>query len=92
LIAFQPEFGIRETKKRGGYPSFRLLFTLKAGGMEFCVRLKEDWWLKVKDFVRCKEKGRIVRFTLPGERAQQTDRFSGISTGGQGDRLPLGKS
>lgn len=32
-----------------GYPSFWLLFLLKAKGIEFCVRLKEDWWLKVKD-------------------------------------------
>lgn len=31
-----------------GYPSFWLLFLLKAKGIEFCVRLKDDWWLKVK--------------------------------------------
>ncbi|MDR0573125.1 MAG: transposase [Tannerella sp.] len=27
-----------------GYPSFWLFFLLKAKGIEFCVRLKEDWW------------------------------------------------
>ena len=32
-----------------GYPCFWLLFLLKAKGIEFCVRLKDDWWLKVKD-------------------------------------------
>ena len=48
-----------------GYPSFWLLFLLKARGIEFCVRLKEDWWLKVKDFTESSEKERIVTFTLP---------------------------
>jgi hypothetical protein len=48
-----------------GYPCFWLLFLLKARGIEFCVRLKEDWWLKVKDFTQSDEKERIVTFTLP---------------------------
>ena len=48
-----------------GYPCFWLLFFLKAKGVEFCVRLKEDWWLKVKDFTESAEKERIVTFTLP---------------------------
>lgn len=48
-----------------GYPSFWLLFLLKAKGIEFCVRLKENWWLKVKDFTQSNEKERIVTFPLP---------------------------
>jgi hypothetical protein len=48
-----------------GYPCFWLLFLLKAKGIEFCVRLKEDWWLKVKDFTDSSETERIVTFTLP---------------------------
>ena len=48
-----------------GYPCFWLLFLLKAKGIEFCVRLKEDWWLKVKEFSESKEKERIVTFSLP---------------------------
>lgn len=48
-----------------GYPSFWLLFLLKAKGIEFCVRLKEDWWLQVKDFTESSEKERIVTFPLP---------------------------
>lgn len=48
-----------------GYPSFWLLFLLRARGIEFCVRLKEDWWLKVKDFTQSNEKERIVTFSLP---------------------------
>lgn len=48
-----------------GYPCFWLLFLLKAKGIEFCVRLKEDWWLKVKEFTESGEKERIVTFKLP---------------------------
>jgi hypothetical protein len=48
-----------------GYPSFWLLFMLKARGIEFCVRLKEDWWLKVKDFTESNDHERTVTFSLP---------------------------
>jgi hypothetical protein len=48
-----------------GYPCFWLLFMLKARGIEFCVRLKDNWWLKVKEFVKSGEKERIVTFSLP---------------------------
>ncbi len=48
-----------------GYPSFWLLFLMKAKGIDFCVRLKEDWWLKVKGITESSEKERIVTFTLP---------------------------
>lgn len=48
-----------------GYPSFWLLFLLKAKGAEFCVRLKDDWWLKVKDFAESAEIERLVVFKLP---------------------------
>lgn len=48
-----------------GYPSFWLFFFLKAKGVEFCVRLKEDWWLKVKDFTGSDELEREVVFNLP---------------------------
>ena len=48
-----------------GYPCFWLLFLLKAKGIEFCVRLKDDWWLKVKDFTESDELERIVTFSLP---------------------------
>ena len=48
-----------------GYPCFWLLFLLKAKGIDFCVRLKENWWLKVKDFTESNEKERIVTFSLP---------------------------
>jgi hypothetical protein len=53
-----------------GYPGFWLLFFLKARGIEFCIRLKNDWWLKVKDFAESEEKDRSVRFVLSEERSR----------------------
>ena len=48
-----------------GYPSIALLFLLSAKGVEFCVRMKEDWWLTVKDFKDSGAKQRTVTYTLP---------------------------
>ncbi len=48
-----------------GYPSIALLFMLKARDIEFCIRMQEDWWLSVKDFLGSGETDRIVKFELP---------------------------
>lgn len=48
-----------------GYPCFWLLFLLKAKGIEFCVRLKDNWWLEVLEFTKSRDKERIVKFKLP---------------------------
>jgi len=48
-----------------GYPSISLLFLLHAMGVEFCMRMKEDWWLKVKEFKDSRETDRLVYFSLP---------------------------
>lgn len=56
-----------------GYPSFWLLFLLKARGIEFCVRLKGDW-LQGRSFMESEEKERIVSFSLPKrDRAKLAD-------------------
>ena len=34
-----------------GYPSIALIFLLKAKGIRFCMRMKENWWLNVKEFL-----------------------------------------
>ena len=48
-----------------GYPSFWLFFLMKARGLEFCVRLKEDWWLKVREFNNSDLLEQEVVFSLP---------------------------
>jgi len=48
-----------------GYPCFWLLCLLQARGIEYCVRLKENWWLVVKDFAESQDQERVVEFSLP---------------------------
>lgn len=48
-----------------GYPSIAIFYMLRARGVEFCIRMKEDWWLSVKEFMESGEKEREVEFKLP---------------------------
>ncbi|MFC2087755.1 IS4 family transposase, partial [Bacteroidota bacterium] len=48
-----------------GYPSLALLFLLMAKGIHFCIRMKENWWLKVKEFSKSGKQQEIVKFRLP---------------------------
>jgi Transposase DDE domain len=47
------------------YPSIWLFFLLAAKGVHFCARMKDAWWLVVKDFAESGEKERLVRLKLP---------------------------
>jgi hypothetical protein len=33
------------------YPSVCLFYLFRSKGVEFCLRMKEDWWLSVRSFV-----------------------------------------
>lgn len=48
-----------------GYPSIALLFLLMAKGIQFCMRMKLDWWLAVKRFSESDNVSEIVEFSLP---------------------------
>jgi hypothetical protein len=48
-----------------GYACFWLFFLLSAMGVEFCVRMKEDWWIEANEFLKSGENERIVEFALP---------------------------
>jgi hypothetical protein len=48
-----------------GYPSIALIFLLMAKGIEFCMRMKLDWWLDVKRFSESQKTSEIVEFSLP---------------------------
>jgi Transposase DDE domain len=58
-----------------GYPSIAILYLLSAMGVDFCVRMKEDWWLQVKEFSESGERGRIVQFSLPKKDKGLFDQF-----------------
>ena len=48
-----------------GYPGIYLFYLLRSKGVDFCFRMKEDWWLPVRSFVDSGQKETIVEFTLP---------------------------
>jgi hypothetical protein len=48
-----------------GYPSIALIFLLTALGIRFCMRMKENWWLNVKEFSESGREQQIVSFRLP---------------------------
>jgi len=47
------------------YPSIWLFFLLAAKGVHFCARMKDAWWLVVKEFAESGEAERLVRLKLP---------------------------
>lgn len=48
-----------------GYPSIALMFLLKAMGIEFCIRMKDSWWLSVKKFILGAGNEELVKYKLP---------------------------
>ena len=48
-----------------GYPSIALIFLLTALGIRFCMRMKENWWLSVKEFLESGKEQQYVSFCLP---------------------------
>jgi hypothetical protein len=62
-----------------GYPSLALIFELKARGIEFCMRMKEDWWLDVKNFTESGQTEQLVTFTLPAKDHSLLDIYPHLS-------------
>lgn len=58
-----------------GYPCFWLLFLMQAKGLEFCVRLKGNWWKVVNEFINEPEMEKIVRLHLPKKDQHKLDQY-----------------
>lgn len=48
-----------------GYPSLSLMFELQAQGIDYCMRMQEDWWLEVRNMIALGETDKVVTFKLP---------------------------
>lgn len=48
-----------------GYPGLALMFELQAQGIDYCIRMQENWWLEVRNMIANGEKDKIVTFKLP---------------------------
>lgn len=47
------------------YPSYELMVRLQLQGTQFCLRMKKNWWLEVKEFSASDEYDKQVIFVLP---------------------------
>lgn len=50
-----------------GYPSLALMFELHCKGIEFCIRMKANEWLDVRQFAENDKKDQVVQFKLPAK-------------------------
>lgn len=48
-----------------GYPSLSLLFKLQQEGIDYCIRMKDNWWKEVRKMLGSGETDKIVTFELP---------------------------
>lgn len=48
-----------------GYPSLSFMFELQAKGIDYCIRMQDNWWLEVRQMIAQNEKDKIVTFKLP---------------------------
>jgi hypothetical protein len=55
-----------------GYPSIYLFYLLRRLRVEFCFRMKEDWWLPVRSFIQSGQKEMIIELTLPKKDINKT--------------------
>lgn len=58
-----------------GYPSLGIIFLLVAKGIQFCMRMKEDWWLNIKEFSESGKDEDIVFFNLPKKDQNQIKEY-----------------
>jgi len=47
-----------------GYPSLALLFELKMKGINYCIRMRDDWWLEVRKMLNNGQKDKEITFKL----------------------------
>jgi hypothetical protein len=62
-----------------GYPSKALFSILASKGVEFCVRMKADWWLQVNSFAQSKSLDMQVVFELGDKDMKEyADQYPGM--------------
>jgi len=64
-----------------GYPSYALMFELQAKGINFCIRLREDWWLEARKVLSEGDQDREVVFHLPKKEKELRKKYPGADTG-----------
>lgn len=50
-----------------GYPSLPFMFEMQQLGISYCIRMRTDWWLEVRNMMAKGQKDKIVTFKLPAK-------------------------
>lgn len=50
-----------------GYPTRKLMFELQALGIHYCIRLRDDWWIEVRDMLKEGVAQKELVFHLPAK-------------------------
>lgn len=58
-----------------GYPSIALMYSLQQKGIGFCMRMKDNWWVEVKNMVDQQEQDKEVIFELPSKDRELMEQF-----------------
>ena len=58
-----------------GYPSLPLMFELQQQDIDFCIRMRTDWWLEVRNMIARGQKDKIVTFKLPAKDKALLEQF-----------------
>jgi len=61
-----------------GYPSYGLLFELQARGIQYCIRLTDDWWLEARKLCEGDEDREVV-FQLPKNKKELRKQYPDAS-------------
>jgi hypothetical protein len=62
-----------------GYPSLPFMFELHQQGINYCIRMREDWWLEVRKMLANGEKDKIVSFKLPAKDKELLEKYNTTS-------------
>lgn len=62
-----------------GYPSYELLFELQARGINYCIRLTDDWWLEARKLCE-KDNDREVIFQLTKNKKELCKQYPDADT------------
>ena len=59
-----------------GYPSLSFMFELQALGINYLIRMRDDWWLEVRRMLEDGEKEKEVTFSLPANEKELLKRYN----------------
>lgn len=59
-----------------GYPSLPFMFELQAQGIDYCIRMRDDWWLEVRSMLAAGQTDKPVTFKLPAKDKELLDQYN----------------